>query len=418
MKRDLQLQDIIISLAHSIDMVSSFVHQHHLRVALLAEAIADETGWPATPKRSLILAAALHDIGAVSSTEKAELVEMDVEEDHHHAALGAGMLGDFSYFADIVPIIRYHHHYWHHGEGATSQGELVPEASFLLHLADRIDISIDPSIWILDQTETIRSTIQALSGRIFKPDLVAAFMRASSHDAFWLRLDGCSMETLLHRTLAHEPPIHVDINVLEALAHTFSHIIDFRSKFTSTHSAGVAAVAYQLAKLKQFSEEKSRRLRVAGYLHDIGKIAVPSEILNKPDKLTANEFNRMKAHAFYTNTILSELAVLDDICAWASHHHEKTDGSGYPFGLDSHSLSEEARIMTYADIFTALREERPYRCSMPLNDTMITITNMLTPSETDEIYQLLCHHLTAIDNVRSVAQKQASMTYQQIMPAA
>lgn len=107
------------------------------------------------------------------------------------------------------------------------------------------------------------------------------------------------METLLRSTLAYEPPIHVDIDVLESLALTFSHVIDFRSQFTSTHSAGVAAVAYELAKLKPFSEEKSRKLQVAGYLHDIGKIAVPSEILNKPDKLTAKEFNRMKAHALY-----------------------------------------------------------------------------------------------------------------------
>ena len=415
MHPELKLQDIIISLAHSIDMVSSFVHQHHLRVAILAEAIADEAGWNAEQKRRLILAAVLHDIGAVSSSEKAELLQMDVEEDHPHAALGAGMLCDFAYFADIVPVIRFHHHYWHNGDGVLVGDEIVPEESFLLHLADRIDISIDPNIWILDQTEKIRDVIQALSGLVFKPELVEAFLRASLHDAFWLRLDGCAMETLLHRTLAYEPPINVDIDVLESLALTFSHVIDFRSQFTSTHSAGVAAVAYELAKLKPFSEEKSRKLRVAGYLHDIGKIAVPSEILNKPDKLTAKEFNRMKAHAFYTNSILSELNVLADICAWASNHHEKTDGSGYPFGLDGRSLSEEARIMTYADVFTALREERPYRKSMPFSEAMEALVGMLKPKDTDSVYRLLCQHLTEIDEVRSVAQQKASVTYQRII---
>lgn len=415
MQPELKLQDIIISLAHSIDMVSSFVHQHHLRVAILAEAIADEAGWNEEQKRRLILAAALHDIGAVSSSEKIELLQMDVEEDHPHAALGAGMLCDFVYFADIVPVIRFHHHYWHNGDGVLVGDEIVPEESFLLHLADRIDISIDPNIWILDQTEKIRDIIRALSGLVFKPELVEAFLRASLHDAFWLRLDGCAMETLLHRTLAYEPPINVDIDVLESLALTFSHVIDFRSQFTSTHSAGVAAVAYELAKLKPFSEEKSRKLRVAGYLHDIGKIAVPSEILNKPDKLTAKEFNRMKAHAFYTNSILSELNVLADICGWASNHHEKTDGSGYPFGLDGRSLSEEARIMTYADVFTALREDRPYRKSMPLSEAMEALVGMLKPKDTDSVYCLLCQHLTEIDEVRSLAQHKASTTYQRII---
>jgi putative nucleotidyltransferase with HDIG domain len=412
---EFKLQDIIISLAHSIDMVSSFVHQHHVRVALLAEAIADAAEWNEQQKRRLILAAVLHDIGAVSSSEKTELVHMDVVEDHSHAALGAGMLLDFPYFAEIVPIIRYHHHYWHDGIVAQDQPYAVPEESFLLHLADRIEISIDPSVWVLDQVDVIRSKIQGMSGSVFKPDLVDAFLKASAHDAFWLCLDGSDLPALLHRTLAHEAPITVDINLLELLARTFSHIIDFRSKFTATHSAGVAAVAYELAKLKSFPDEKCRKLRIAGYLHDIGKIAVPSELLEKADKLTVKEFNRVKAHAYYTNTILRELSVLEDICTWASNHHEKTDGSGYPFGLDGHSLSEEARIMTYADIFTALREDRPYRKSMLLQDTMEALVAMLQPTENDSIYHTLSQHLAEIDEARSLAQHNAHNTYQQIV---
>lgn len=414
MNQDIKLQDIIISLVHSIDMMSSFIHRHHLRVAILAEAIADEAGWDKHKKRRLILAAVMHDIGAVSSAEKNELTQMDVKEDHQHAALGAGMLCDFPYFTDIVPVILYHHHYWHNGKGSYAGTDLVPEESFLLHLADRIDISIEPATWILDQTEKIRIQIKSLAGEVFKPELVEAFLRCSVHDAFWLRLDGCSMENLLHRTLSHEPALIVDTDMLEALARTFSHIIDFRSKFTATHSAGVAAVAYSLAQLNGYPDEKCRKIRIAGYLHDIGKIAVPSEILNKPDKLTEKEFNRMKAHAFYTNSILSELQVLADICAWASSHHEKLDGSGYPFGLDNHSLSEESRIMTYADVLTALREDRPYRKSMPIDDSLAAIVAMLQPSENDHIYKLLTGHIAEIDTARAIAQQDAADKYQKI----
>ena len=136
MNQDIKLQDIIISLVHSIDMMSSFIHRHHLRVAILAEAIADEAGWDKHKKRRLILAAVMHDIGAVSSAEKNELTQMDVKKDHQHAALGAGMLCDFPYFTDIVPVILYHHHYWHNGKGSYAGADLVPEESFLLHLAD------------------------------------------------------------------------------------------------------------------------------------------------------------------------------------------------------------------------------------------------------------------------------------------
>ena len=109
-------------------------------------------------------------------------------------------------------------------------------------------------------------------------------------------------------------------------------MLDSLDAFTRVHSENVANLTCRLCEYMKLNKAFTVYCTICAYLHDIGKIAVPSEILNKPDKLTAKEFNRMKAHAFYTNSILSELNVLADICAWASNHHEKTDGSGYPFG--------------------------------------------------------------------------------------
>lgn len=411
---DLKLQDLLISLTQSIDMISAFIHRHHLRVATMCESLANRLEWDQEQKKHLILAAALHDIGAVSESDKKEILQIDVKEDHPHAILGAGMLRDFPYFEPIIPIIRYHHHYWHDGEGATDQNKTVPEASFLLHLADRVDILLNPDEWVLDQAEDIRREISLLTGEVFKPEHVDAFLRESEHDAFWLRLSSASMHDLMARTLGDEAPIIMDINMLEALAKMFSHMIDFRSPFTATHSAGVAAVAYELAHVMNYEAEKCRKLRVAGYLHDIGKIAVPKEILEKPAKLSELEFHRMKAHAFYTNAILSSLPALQDICNWASYHHEKNDGSGYPFGMEKGDIQVEERILAFADVFTALRENRPYRETMSISDTLKLIVDILKPTPEDEVYSLLVRHIEQIDKARTLAQEAALAKFRDI----
>lgn len=411
---DLKLQDLLISLTHSIDMMSTLIHRHHLRVATLCESLAETLHWDDESKKQLILAASLHDIGAVSNLDKSEIQQIDVKEDHPHAILGAGMLRDFPYFEPILPIIRFHHHYWRDGQGADFKGQTVPDASFLLHLADRIDILINPNEWVLDQTEDIRRELSLMAGDVFKPEHVDAFLQASIHDAFWLRLDAVTMPDLMSRTLANEKPITVDIDLLEALAKMFSRMIDFRSQFTATHSAGVASVAYELASLRNYDPDKSRQLRVAGYLHDIGKIAVPKEILEKPAALTEAEFHRMKAHAYYTNAILGAIPALEDICHWASYHHEKNDGSGYPFGLDKKDICEEERILAYADVFTALRENRPYRDSMPIPETLKAIVDILQPTPEDEVYSILVRYIEQIDQARADAQKKASRIFDEI----
>lgn len=115
---------------------------------------------------------------------------------------------------------------------------------------------------------------------------------------------------------------------------------------------------------------------LAGALHDIGKMAVGNEILEKPDKLKDEEFDKMKNHAGYTYLILSQVDGFEDIRDWTALHHEKLNGKGYPFGKTADELNEQERIMECVDIYQALTEERPYKKGMSHEKTCDILDDM------------------------------------------
>jgi len=139
-----------------------------------------------------------------------------------------------------------------------------------------------------------------------------------------------------------------------------AYSIDFRSEATVKHTILVEAISYQIAKLCRLDEENLTRIRVASVLHDIGKMGIPKEILEKPGKLTLDEFEIIKSHAIIGYNILSDLNI-DDIRDIGTLHHEKLDGTGYPFGLKEQEITIEMRIVAIGDIVSALLGARSYK---------------------------------------------------------
>jgi HD-GYP domain-containing protein (c-di-GMP phosphodiesterase class II) len=124
-------------------------------------------------------------------------------------------------------------------------------------------------------------------------------------------------------------------------------------------------VAVFLAKSCGFCETELYLMRIAGLLHDLGKLSIPNEILEKPGPLTHQEQLIVRQHTFYTYRILEQIDNFQDVAGWAAWHHETLDGKGYPFKLGEDVLTLGARIMAVADIFVALAENRPYRKKLP-----------------------------------------------------
>lgn len=119
-------------------------------------------------------------------------------------------------------------------------------------------------------------------------------------------------------------------------------------------------------------------MKIAGLLHDIGKLAIPLNILDKNGPLTSQEFGIIKSHAYYTKIILDKIEDIPNISEWASNHHEKLNGQGYPRGLKADELSEESRIMAVCDIYQALTEDRPYRKGLNINNAFNIMDEMVS----------------------------------------
>ena len=159
----------------------------------------------------------------------------------------------------------------------------------------------------------------------------------------------------------------------------------YKSPFTSTQSIGVAEDAERLSRYMGFDEETVEKMYLAGALHDIGKVAVGNEILEKPGRLTEDEFAVMKHHAAYTYYILSGVEDFDEIRDWAAFHHERLDGTGYPFGKTAAELNTQERMMACIDIYQALTESRPYKQGMPHEKACEILWDMANKGWRDDV---------------------------------
>ncbi|GAF74389.1 unnamed protein product, partial [marine sediment metagenome] len=142
--------------------------------------------------------------------------------------------------------------------------------------------------------------------------------------------------------------------------------IEAKDEYTSNHSSNVSKYAEKLARAHGMSEEDISGIAAGGLLHDIGKIGIPDEIINKPGKLTPEEFNIIAEHPVICERIVKPLEGSEVLVPLVRHHHEHWDGSGYPDGLAAAQIPLPARIIAVADVFEALTSERSYRKKMPV----------------------------------------------------
>jgi putative nucleotidyltransferase with HDIG domain len=145
---------------------------------------------------------------------------------------------------------------------------------------------------------------------------------------------------------------------LYRLGEIFARIVDAKSPFTAEHSVGVARLARYLGERLGLEAGHVDRLEIAALLHDLGKLRVPDEILDKPGRLDARERKIINAHSFETFRILRGIRGFEEIALWAACHHEEPDGSGYP-STSTPPRRLEARILRVADIFQAMVQSAP-----------------------------------------------------------
>ncbi|WBF68308.1 HD domain-containing protein [Desulfovibrio subterraneus] len=409
---DIQISraELVRTLAATQDLVCPVVAGHGKRVAIFSSLIAEALGYTTKERERLMLAAELHDIGCftLSITEMKDLHAFDVLAPEKHCAVGYILLSQSALFKDITNTILHHHVHWDATKGFDIEGNPIPLDAYIIHLADRIDISITNKHQILTEMKRIIKTITELSGTLFCPKVVRAFEDASARDAFWLHGVHSEYSTVgLQDTgeMLSTPQLLELVDIL-TLA------IDYKSRFTSTHSSGVAASAVELGKLAGFKD--TLHLQLAGQLHDLGKLIVPNEILEKNGPLTDEERAVIETHPFYTFSMLNQAKGLRDIARTASFHQDKLNGRGYPFRPVPEEYDIPARILAISDIFTALTEDRPYRAGLDESSVLGIMRKMTDELHLDPaIFALVESNYNHLNAIRQAAQIEAGNRYEE-----
>ena len=405
------LYELLLCLSKAQDLVSPVLSNHHERVAYLSTCLAEHIKLPIEQRKDIFLAALVHDIGALSLNERLETIESEPQYINTHAIKGAKLFEGFKPLQKSAKIIKYHHIPWKNGEGQKYKSDEIPYASHIIHLADRVSGLIDAEQNVLIQVPQILAEISQNNNSIFEPNLVNALFELSKKEYIWLDLISSSpVEKIPEIGLYDNLVLGID-DIID-LTYVFSSIIDFRSQFTARHSAGVAKTAESLAKILGFSPLECKMMRIAGHLHDLGKLAIRNSVLEKPSKLDEDEFNEIRSHTYYTYQLLDSIDQFKTINRWASYHHEKLNGKGYPFQIHGDDIPIGSRIMAVADVFTAITENRPYRVGMESEGAKKVLNDMVANNSLDgNVVNILIKNFDEINSLREKAQEDASIRY-------
>ena len=384
------LQRAISSLTNALDFVGTDEFHHGKRVALMAGAIADEMNWALARCEKMVFAGMIHDCGVSRAREHRAINEtLEWEGAQHHCLRGADYLAACAPLAGFSPVVRWHHTRWEELQQQAISEELRLEAN-LLFLADRTDVLLAPYFVgsmlkneILWQYPEIVERIAALGGTLFAPQLVDAFRRAAGRESFWLAMDPAYIEDQIEAYLHRGQSVELGIRDALAIAELFSHTVDAKSSYTLDHSTRVARIARHLATVCGIEGEDLDKIEIAGLLHDIGKLRVPEEIIDKPGPLTREERAFVMRHSYDSGHILEKVFPGQPIGAWASMHHENLLGTGYPFHREAIEIPREARLIAVADIFQALSQTRPYRGHMSKDEVMSRMDGLCAQGRID-----------------------------------
>ncbi|MDR2142424.1 MAG: HD domain-containing protein [Deltaproteobacteria bacterium] len=377
--------NLMRTLAMALDLAVDGISLHQKRVAVMCGHLAEKLGVKPNEEQALLSAALMHDIGAASFSDERKRISNpkfagNPIEIFLHAENGYILLKDSEPFSFTAETIRHHHDKWGGGNPSGLSGDQIPLHSRIIHLADRVDINIDKTKHILACRDDLKKLIKANHGQSFDPMIIDAFLECSEKESFWLDLTIPDyVDSFKYRLNMGGTPYN--INDLVKIAELFATLIDRMSRFTATHSRSVSGVAVFLARLSGFSDSELELMKISGLLHDLGKLSIPNDILEKPGPLNTEERMTVRQHTFFTYRILSQIEHMETVAAWAAWHHETLDGQGYPFRLNADDLTLGSRIMAVADIFVALTENRPYRKKLPREVVEKIMREMVTKNK-------------------------------------
>ena len=374
---NIQRTKLLAVLSEALDSVEKEylgVTDHHAkRVALLCDRMAERAGMEEEERSAVVTGALLHDSALTEYREGygGEAVPMDALSGH--CVAGEENLR-------LVPGAVSRNFVLYHHERADGKGPFgktaaeTPLGAQLIHIADQLDRCHPLGSTVC---EKLCQFVQQNRGTLFAEQVVDLAVSVLTDDL---------LEMLCDEKIGEAVPAVADVPCetdLRDLTKLFARIIDYKSPFTKNHSLGLAEKAERMARHFGWDEATVEQVCCAGGLHDIGKLMVDKDVLEKAGKLDEAEYRHIQSHAAETYRLLSKLESLGQITAWASQHHEKLNGKGYPEGLTAEALDEKSRLLACLDIYQALTEDRPYKAGMSHAKTVSIMGELVEKGELD-----------------------------------
>lgn len=415
MEPQLTIDEILSALSHALDITEGQPRGHAVRTSLITMRIAEILAFDEQDQRDLFYATLLkdagcssnavrvykvfagddlmtkHDVKLVDWSNPVESVRFALEHIMPGASIikkivhalketrgspkvmdevtlarctrGAQIARYIGFSENTAKAIEYLDEHWDGGGSPYHlRGEQIPLLSRILCLAQTMEV--------FSTTFDLQVTYEMLEKRKkrwFDPELVRVAYEFKHDTRFWA----------LHAELLHNPESRLPLpefvrqataTDVDRICEAFAMIVDAKSSFTAEHSRRVANYATRIANYFKWDSEQVNFIYRAGLLHDIGKLGVSNTVLEKPGKLTDEEFDQVRNHPRYSYEILRQIRSFERLAEVAGAHHERLDGRGYWRGLNAEQLTMEMRILAVADVFDALSAERPYRPALPLDE--------------------------------------------------
>ena len=402
---DIRLSELVSALSHALDVTGGQPMGHAERTCLIGQRLADAVGLESAQRSSLFYALLLKDAGCSTTAatiattfgsddqqvkRDSRLIDADRprtavgylrrnvapgaplrERARHLRAVMAMTHGGIDELermrcergADIArgigldeeaadAITQLFEHWDGNGHPGEHAGEDISLLARMACLSQTMEV-----FWQQGGAASACDVARARRGTWFDPALVDAVDELERDVCFWASLETPDVQAV-------EPAdrvLRADDARLDRVAEAFAGIVDAKSPYTAQHCAGVAEIADGMAATMDVDDATRRLLRRAALLHDVGKLGVSNRILDKPGALSDGEWSAVRRHPRLSMVILRAVPALAPVARLSATHHERLDGSGYPYGLTASELNLPDRILQVADVTDALTSERPYR---------------------------------------------------------
>jgi len=291
-----------------------------------------------------------------------------------HCEYGQRNIEMLPFQSDVSGLVLYHHEQADGGGLFGKREGEFPLGAELIAIADMIDGDHHLQRISRENISLVQTNINAQKGKQFTKTAADAMLAVLNTDTLLSLRD----ENIV-KAVARSIPIwetDMEDEAMMHLAELVAKIIDHKSPFTKKHTVQIANRVWLMGRYYGFDAVKCTKVYLAASLHDLGKLATPNNILDKPGKLTDSEFATIKDHVKGTYDLLNGITGFEDVCRWASSHHEKLDGTGYHFGKSAEELDFADRLLACTDIYQAVSEKRPYHPGRSHDDTMPILWDM------------------------------------------